>query len=99
MLSVASSRIAIVGAGAIGLYYGARLARLGADVRFLLRRDFAAVRERNRIHVQEKSGEWIVAPVRVENDAPAIGPVEVVLVALKATANAALPQLPGSHAR
>jgi 2-dehydropantoate 2-reductase len=38
------SRIAIVGAGAIGTFYGARLALTGADVRFLVRSGLAAVR-------------------------------------------------------
>ena len=32
-------RIAIVGAGALGLYYGAMLQRAGQEVHFLLRRD------------------------------------------------------------
>ena len=39
-------RIAIVGAGALGLYYGAMLQRGGNDVRFLLRRDYEAIREK-----------------------------------------------------
>ena len=37
------SSIAIVGSGAIGLYYGGRLAEHGHDVRFLLRGDFDAM--------------------------------------------------------
>ena len=36
-------RIAIVGSGALGLYYGALLQRGGADVHFLLRSDFEAI--------------------------------------------------------
>ena len=36
-------RIAVVGAGAVGLYYGARLALNGEDVSFLLRSDYDAV--------------------------------------------------------
>jgi 2-dehydropantoate 2-reductase len=93
MQSFQNPRVAIVGAGAIGLYYGARLARAGADVRFLVRGDYDALRERNRISVREKGGEWEIAPVRVENAAAAIGPVDLVLIGLKATANQALPQL------
>ena len=36
--------IAVIGAGAVGGYYGALLARAGHDVRFLMRGDLAAVR-------------------------------------------------------
>jgi 2-dehydropantoate 2-reductase len=93
MQSLARPRFAIIGAGAVGLYYGARLARSGADVRFLLRRDLREVRARNSIRVQEKEDAWEVSPVVVEQDVSAIGPVEVVLIALKATANDALPEL------
>ena len=39
-------RIGVVGSGAVGSYYGARLALAGADVRFLMRGDLAAVRSR-----------------------------------------------------
>ena len=35
--SLPNFRIAIVGAGAIGLYYGGKLAQFGRDVHFLLR--------------------------------------------------------------
>src|SRR5215472_8695277 len=42
---MADSRvIAIVGAGAVGGYYGARLAQSGHDVHFLLRSDFETVK-------------------------------------------------------
>lgn len=48
------SRIAIVGAGAIGTYYGVRLGLAGADVRFLLRGDLDAVRARGTMAIHEK---------------------------------------------
>ncbi len=38
--------IAIVGAGALGLYYGGRMVRAGRDVRFLARGDLAPLRTR-----------------------------------------------------
>ena len=38
--------IAVIGAGAVGAYYGGRLAQHGHDVHFLLRSDYAAVKER-----------------------------------------------------
>lgn len=36
--------IAVIGAGAIGSYYGTRLAESGHNVHFLMRRDYHAVR-------------------------------------------------------
>ena len=38
-------RIAVVGAGAIGLYYGGKLAHFGREVHFLLRSDYETVRK------------------------------------------------------
>lgn len=93
MSTSAFSRIAILGAGAIGLYYGARLARQGADVRFWLRSGVEEVRARNAIQVREKAGTWSVAPAQVTDNPAEIGPVDVVLVALKATANSRLAEL------
>ena len=43
------SKIAIVGAGAVGSYYGGRLAEHGHEVHFLVRGDYAAVRERGLV--------------------------------------------------
>ena len=79
-----------MGSGAIGLYYGARLARAGHDVRFLMRGDLATVRASNRIVVREKEGDFEVTPVAAFGEAAEIGVVDVVLITMKATANATL---------
>ena len=39
-------KIAVIGSGSVGSFYGARLAQCGHDVTFLMRRDLQAVRER-----------------------------------------------------
>jgi 2-dehydropantoate 2-reductase len=85
-------KIAIVGSGAIGTYYGARLALTGADVRFLMRGDLAAVRERG-ITLQEKDGARHLDGVAAFATTAEIGPVDVVLIALKTTANRELARL------
>ncbi len=85
--------IAIVGAGALGLYYGARLVQAGHEVRFLLRGDLAAIRERDRITVREKHGDFTVSPVQAFGAVAEIGVVDVVLITMKATANALLADL------
>ena len=44
MISLTGKRIAVVGSGAVGCYYGGMLAHGGHDVRFLMRADLDAVR-------------------------------------------------------
>ena len=85
-------KIAIVGAGAVGCYYGGLLARAGRDVRFLMRADLEAVRANGLTIVTH--GETLRVP-RVQAFATTreIGPCDLVIVALKATANAALEEL------
>lgn len=83
---------AIVGAGAIGLNYGVRLALAGADVRFLVRGDPAPLRAPG-LRVVEKTRTLELRPAAVFNRPEDLGPVDVVLVALKTTANAGLPRL------
>lgn len=90
---MAFQKIAIVGAGAIGTYYGVRLGRAGADVRFLLRGDLAAVRARGAMAIHERAQTLELRPVFVAGDVREIGPVDLVIVTLKTTANAALAQL------
>jgi 2-dehydropantoate 2-reductase len=84
--------IAIVGAGALGSYYGARLALTGDDVRFLLRSDLAIVRERG-LTLREKDGTRHLPKVAAFATTAEIGPVDLVLVTLKTTANRALREL------
>jgi 2-dehydropantoate 2-reductase len=87
------SKIAIVGSGAIGMYYGAKLARAGADVRFLMRSDLATVRARGSLLLHEKGGTTELRPVVAFGAPEEIGPVDLVLVTLKTTANGELARL------
>lgn len=83
--------IAIVGAGALGSYYGAKLVRQGADVRFLMRADLEAVR-RDGLTIREKGEEWRVA-AQAFGSTGEIGPVDMVVIGLKTTANEELDRL------
>ena len=87
-----NGRIAILGAGAIGLYYGARLALAGRDVSFLARSDLTAIRERG-ITLTVEGREDVLKPAAVFARAEDIGPVDLVILTLKATANAELAHL------
>ncbi len=85
-------RIAIVGSGAVGLYYGGLLARAGREVQFLLRSDLDAVRKKGiRLLLPEENLQ--LHPVNAHETTTSIGPVDLVIIALKTTANRILPQL------
>lgn len=86
------SSIAIVGSGALGLYYGARFVRAGADVSFLARSDLDTLRTRG-IAVKATDGDFSLPPVKAAAAPEEIGPVDLVIVTLKATANDQLPRL------
>ncbi len=81
--------VALVGAGAVGLYYGGRLAQAGEDMRFLLRRDFEAI-GRDGLRVESVHGDFQLPRVAGWRSTRDIGPVDLVIVAWKTTANAAL---------
>lgn len=77
--------IAVIGAGAVGGYYGARLAQHGHDVRFLMRKDLVAVREHG-LRVFSRDGDFQLPTVSAFSSPEEIGPVDWVICSLKATA-------------
>jgi 2-dehydropantoate 2-reductase len=84
---------AILGSGAVGGYYGARLARVGHKVTFLARgAHLKAIRERGLL-IWSVLGDFLVrAPA--EDDPSKVGPVDVIILATKTYDNAtALPML------
>lgn len=88
-----SPTIAIVGAGALGGYLGARLAHAGHAVRFLARSDLVALRS-DGWQVELAEGDSFAVPQpAVYASTAEIGPVDLVLIALKTTQNAALAEL------
>ncbi len=82
-------KIAILGAGALGCYYGARLAEAGGDVRFIMRSAYDAVKEQG-LHVESVAGDIDLPSPQVCRSAEDCGPVDLVIVCWKATANAQL---------
>lgn len=85
-------RFAILGSGAVGGYYGARLARAGHTVTFIARgAHLAAIRERGLEVRSPALGDFTVRAA-AEEDTARVGPVDVVILAVKAYDNAdALP--------
>lgn len=84
-------KIAIVGCGALGSFYGALLVRSGREVHFLLRSDYDAVRQ-GGVTIRSVTGEFQVRP-RCARAPEEIGPCDLVLIGLKTTANDQFPRL------
>jgi 2-dehydropantoate 2-reductase len=85
-------KIAVVGSGAVGCYYGGMLAHAGHDVHFLMRADLDTVR-RDGLLIFTKGTEVRLPHVQCAGTAAEIGPADLVLIALKATANRELERL------
>jgi len=85
-------RYAIIGTGAIGGYYGAYLQRGGAEVHYLLHRDYEAV-ARHGLAVRSIAGDFTLPQVNAYNRTTAMPAVDVVIIALKTTQNHILPEL------
>ena len=85
-------RWAVGGAGAVGCFYGGRRALAGQDVHFLMRGDYDAVR-RNGLNVRSAAGDFHLPRPQIHRDTAAIGPCDLVIIALKSTQNTALASL------
>ena len=76
-------RIAVLGTGGIGGYFGGRLAGAGHDVTFLARgAHLEAIREHGLV-VTSVAGDFTVESARVTDDVASIGEVDAVLLAVK----------------
>ncbi len=85
-------RIGIIGSGAIGTYYGAKLAHSGSDVHFLMRGELGDVR-RDGIFVRGEGENFRVATINCYNSTEEIGTCDLVIIAVKATSNADIADL------
>ncbi len=80
-------RIAVLGSGAVGGYYGAKLARTGHEVIFIARgAHLKAIRERGLEIRSPMLGDFTVR-AQAEEDTRKVGEVDLVLVAVKAYDN------------
>lgn len=84
-------RIAIIGAGAVGCYYGGRLVEHGQDVHFLMRSDYETVTQ-DGLRITSPLGDAQLK-VQAHRSTHDIGPCDLVIIALKATSNSALLEL------
>jgi len=82
-------KIAIYGAGAVGGYYGGRLAQAGHDVTFIARGENLRALQANGLRVDSSMGDFAINPVKAVSDPAEIGVVDLVIPGVKTW------QLPG----
>ena len=85
-------RYAVIGTGAIGGYYGARLDKAGFEVHFLLHSDYRFVVD-NGLTVDSCDGSFHLPSPKVYDNTASMPECDVVIVALKTTNNHLLPSL------
>ena len=85
-------RYAIVGTGAIGGYYGAKLQQAGVEVHFLTRSDYEVIRQRG-LTVESPEGNFQLGEVQAYRDVAEMPACDVVILALKTTQNQVLGDL------
>lgn len=95
-------KIAILGAGALGCYYGARLAEAGNDVTFILRSAYERVAAEG-LQVESVYGNIFIPRPSIARTPEECGMVDLVIVCWKTPCNTqlatALPALLGAHTR
>ena len=78
-------KIAIIGAGAIGGYVGVKLALAGEDVTFIVRgANLDAIQKNGMKLIMGDGSEHVATDVRATNDYAAVGPQDIVILAMKA---------------
>ena len=76
-------KIAIVGAGGVGGYFGARLAAAGADVTFIARGAHLQAMQEKGLRVRSALGDLHLQPVKAVSDPAGVGPVDLVIIGVK----------------
>ena len=83
---------AILGTGALGGFYGAKLQKSGLEVHYLLKSDYQQVSEQGLI-IESKDGDFTLPQVNAYNDVDKMPQCDVVIVSLKTTQNQLLSNL------
>ncbi len=76
-------KIAVMGAGALGCYFGGRLASSGVDVSFIARGAHLEALQRDGLTVESPLGDLRLEKVQATSDPAEIGPVDIVLFLVK----------------
>jgi 2-dehydropantoate 2-reductase len=96
-------RVAAMAAGAVGGYFGARLAAAGHDVAFIARGAHRDAIRRDGLRIESALGDLHLNDINVTDDPQQVGPVDLVLFAVKLwdteTAGEQTRPLLGAHTR
>jgi 2-dehydropantoate 2-reductase len=76
-------RIAVMAAGGVGGYFGARMAAAGHEVHFIARGAHLDAIRKNGLKVESTLGNLHLKDAKVTDDPAAVGPVDIVLFAVK----------------
>lgn len=76
-------RLAIMGSGGVGGYFGARLAEAGQEVTFIARGEHLAEMRRHGLRVSSIEGDLHLPEVKATDDPAKAGAMDAVLVAVK----------------
>lgn len=93
-------KIAVMGTGGVGGYFGGRLAQAGLDVTFIARGQHLQAIRQNGLRVTSELGDFTIRPAQATADPAEVGPVDYVLFSVKMydteTAGAAIRPLVGA---
>ncbi len=78
-------RVAVMGAGAVGGYFGAKLERAGHEVWFISKGERRKAMRISGLRVESIDGDFQVVPLRTIRDPSSVGPVDLVLFTVKST--------------
>jgi 2-dehydropantoate 2-reductase len=76
-------KIVILGAGGVGGYFGAMLARSGQDVTFIARGRHLQEIQNSGLRVRSVHGDFVIKSAQATDDISLIGPVDLALIAVK----------------
>ncbi|MGH9872986.1 MAG: 2-dehydropantoate 2-reductase [Pyrinomonadaceae bacterium] len=77
-------RIAVLGTGGVGGYFGGRLAQAGEDVAFIARGGHLRAIQTEGLKVDSLNGDFVIYPAQATDDVNEIGVVDLVIVGVKA---------------
>jgi 2-dehydropantoate 2-reductase len=80
---ICEMRVAVMGSGGLGGYFGALLARGGSDVIFIARGTHLQAMQRNGLRIEDGTDPFILEDVHATSDPAEVGPVDLVMVCVK----------------